>query len=140
LPRPGNRVAGQALQPGGELIEWGLYNGLRKKENFLIKHLPDRPARVIELAARPTSNQEIVRGLARGDSAAAEALYERFGEMVNNLVRIKDTIFSFIRKVSFSKTPHLKPEGAEIEKTVVWFVLSSLHECCIDRRCFLILL
>lgn len=46
----------------------------------------NEPAQVIELASPVSSNQEIVLGLVRRDPAAADILYERFSDLVNNLV------------------------------------------------------
>ena len=53
---------------------------------FLTRQKSDFPARVIELAPSPLGNRALVRGLTLGDRASAEALYDRFGEMVNKLV------------------------------------------------------
>jgi RNA polymerase sigma-70 factor (ECF subfamily) len=47
---------------------------------------PNEPARVIELASPASSNQEIIAGILRGDPGAADALYERFADLVNNMV------------------------------------------------------
>ncbi len=74
-------ISGQGALKGGLFEDWPINRGFS-----LAKSLPDQPARIIELAAQPTSNQEIIRGLAHGDKAAARALYDRFGDMVNNLV------------------------------------------------------
>jgi len=52
----------------------------------LTRQKSDLPARVIELAPSPFGNRALVKGLVQGDRAAAEALFDRYGEMVNMLV------------------------------------------------------
>ncbi|MDD5308519.1 MAG: sigma-70 family RNA polymerase sigma factor [Deltaproteobacteria bacterium] len=43
-------------------------------------------AEVIPLVTRVLSNEEILRGLERGDTIAADAFYERFGDTINRRV------------------------------------------------------
>ena len=43
-------------------------------------------ARVLELGGPPAEDRAIVEGLKRRDPAAAEALYDRFEKLINNLV------------------------------------------------------